>query len=193
VPRPGNGFVNAAGQSVPGTHDPISRYMSRSALMHWAHKRGIEGLPLYARDAHLVAAGHISERHGKQMMAPSRNLDSNARVKGGQAQRASVPKPACLSGLARRQCWRWAAADWSVVLGRPESSRRQRDRNDPQPARPEQLLSSAPMTNLCEKLPATRVLSLVTTTQSAALRDLSSVANSGLSTRLSAIANSFRL
>jgi hypothetical protein len=51
VPRPANGYVNAAGQSVPGTHDPISRYMDRSALMHWAHKRGMEGLPLYARDA----------------------------------------------------------------------------------------------------------------------------------------------
>jgi hypothetical protein len=51
VPRPANGYVNAAGQSVPGTHDPISRYMDRSALMHWAHRRGMEGLPLYARDA----------------------------------------------------------------------------------------------------------------------------------------------
>jgi hypothetical protein len=49
VPRPANGYVNAAGQSVPGTHDPISRYMDRSALMHWAHKRGLDGLPLYAR------------------------------------------------------------------------------------------------------------------------------------------------
>jgi hypothetical protein len=51
MPRPANGYTNAAGQSVPGTHDPISRYMDRSALMHWAHKRGTEGLPLYARDA----------------------------------------------------------------------------------------------------------------------------------------------
>jgi hypothetical protein len=51
VPRPANGYVNSAGQSVPGTHDPISRYMDRSALMHWAHKRGMDGLPLYARDA----------------------------------------------------------------------------------------------------------------------------------------------
>jgi hypothetical protein len=51
VPRPAKGYVNAAGQSVPGTHDPISRYMDRSALMHWAHKRGLDGLPLYARDA----------------------------------------------------------------------------------------------------------------------------------------------
>jgi hypothetical protein len=51
MPRPKNGYVNAAGQPVPGTHDPISRFMDRSALMHWAHKRGTEGLPLYARDA----------------------------------------------------------------------------------------------------------------------------------------------
>lgn len=51
MPRPATGYVNAAGQSVPGTHDPISRYMDRCALMHWAHKRGMEGLPLYARNA----------------------------------------------------------------------------------------------------------------------------------------------
>jgi hypothetical protein len=51
MPRPKNGYCNAAGQPVPGTHDPISRFMDRSALMHWAHKRGMEGLPLYARDA----------------------------------------------------------------------------------------------------------------------------------------------
>jgi hypothetical protein len=43
--------LNAAGQPVPATHDPISRFMDRGALMHWAHKRGTEGLPLYARDA----------------------------------------------------------------------------------------------------------------------------------------------
>jgi hypothetical protein len=51
MPRPANGYTNAAGDKVPGTHDPISRYMDKSALMHWAHKRGTEGLPLYARDA----------------------------------------------------------------------------------------------------------------------------------------------
>jgi hypothetical protein len=51
MPRPTNGYVNAAGQPIPGTHDPISRFMDRSALMHWAHKRGMQGLPLYARDA----------------------------------------------------------------------------------------------------------------------------------------------
>lgn len=51
MPRPKDGYRNRAGVAVPGTHDPISRYMDRTALMHWAHKRGMDGLPLYARDA----------------------------------------------------------------------------------------------------------------------------------------------
>lgn len=51
MPRPSDGYKNLAGQSVPGTHDPISRYMDKSALMHWAHKRGSQGLPLYDRAA----------------------------------------------------------------------------------------------------------------------------------------------
>ncbi len=36
MPRPKNGYVNAAGQPVPGTHDPINRFMDKTALMHWA-------------------------------------------------------------------------------------------------------------------------------------------------------------
>jgi hypothetical protein len=51
MPRPKNGYVNAAGLAVPGTHDPINRYMDKTALMHWAHKRGKDGLPLYDRAA----------------------------------------------------------------------------------------------------------------------------------------------
>jgi hypothetical protein len=47
MPRPANGYKNAAGQPVPGTHDPISRFMDQTALKHWAYKRGQEGLPLY--------------------------------------------------------------------------------------------------------------------------------------------------
>jgi hypothetical protein len=49
MPRPKNGYTNAAGQQIPATHDPINRYMDRGALMMWAHKRGTQGLPLYDR------------------------------------------------------------------------------------------------------------------------------------------------
>jgi hypothetical protein len=49
--RPKNGYFNAAGQPVPGTHDPISRYMDQTALKIWAHKQGLAGLPLYQRAA----------------------------------------------------------------------------------------------------------------------------------------------
>jgi hypothetical protein len=51
MPRPKNGYVNAAGEPVPGTHDPISRYMDQTALKIWAHKQGLAGLPLYPRAA----------------------------------------------------------------------------------------------------------------------------------------------
>lgn len=51
MPRPKNGYVNAAGAPIPGTHDPISRYKDYARLMHWAHKQGQQGLPLYDRAA----------------------------------------------------------------------------------------------------------------------------------------------
>jgi hypothetical protein len=49
MPRPKNGYANAAGQSVPGTTDVTGRYKDSGALMHWAHKQGAAGLPLYER------------------------------------------------------------------------------------------------------------------------------------------------
>ena len=51
MPRPKNGYINAAGHPVPGTHDPISRYMDQTALKFWAYKRGQQGLPLFDRAA----------------------------------------------------------------------------------------------------------------------------------------------
>ena len=51
MPRPKNGYHNAAGQPVPGTHDPINRFMDKTALMHRAYNRGKDGMPLYDRAA----------------------------------------------------------------------------------------------------------------------------------------------
>jgi hypothetical protein len=51
MPRPKNGYLNAAGEPIPGTHDPISRFMDQTALKHWAYKQGLAGLPLYQRAA----------------------------------------------------------------------------------------------------------------------------------------------
>lgn len=51
MPRPANGYTNAAGQPIPGTHDPIKRFMDQTALKIWAHKQGLAGLPLYQRAA----------------------------------------------------------------------------------------------------------------------------------------------
>jgi hypothetical protein len=82
VPRPANGYVNAAGQSVPGTHDPISRYMDRSALMHWAHKRGVEGLPLYARDAIDIGSAVHAMADLDLKGRPDREIENVARDAG---------------------------------------------------------------------------------------------------------------
>ncbi len=47
MPRPSTGYRNAAGQPIPGTHDPIKRYMNSNGLIQWAYKRGKEGVALY--------------------------------------------------------------------------------------------------------------------------------------------------
>ena len=47
MPRPAQGYTNAAGKSIPGTHDPINRFMGSTALKFWAYKRGQKGLPLW--------------------------------------------------------------------------------------------------------------------------------------------------
>jgi hypothetical protein len=51
MPRPRNGYTNAAGQPIPGTNDITGRYKDSGALIHWAHKQGAAGLPLYDRSA----------------------------------------------------------------------------------------------------------------------------------------------
>lgn len=51
MPRPASGYKNAAGQSVPGTHDPLKRFQQPGGLIHWAYGRGKMGLPLYDKSA----------------------------------------------------------------------------------------------------------------------------------------------
>jgi hypothetical protein len=51
MPRPNGGYTNKAGAPVPGTNDVVSRFADKQALLHWAHKQGQAGLPLYQRSA----------------------------------------------------------------------------------------------------------------------------------------------
>jgi hypothetical protein len=46
MPRPPDGYHNRAGDPIPGTHDPISRFTDKTRLMYWAHKQGRLGIPL---------------------------------------------------------------------------------------------------------------------------------------------------
>lgn len=49
MPRPAGGYRNAAGEAIPGTHDPIYRFMDQTALKIWAYNQGKKGLPLWGR------------------------------------------------------------------------------------------------------------------------------------------------
>jgi hypothetical protein len=51
MPRPSTGYLNAAGHKIPGTNDVVGRFADKQALLHWAHKQGQAGLPLYQRSA----------------------------------------------------------------------------------------------------------------------------------------------
>jgi hypothetical protein len=51
MPRPKEGYRNRAGEVVPGTHDPVSRFADKQALIHWAYNRGKSGHQLYDRAA----------------------------------------------------------------------------------------------------------------------------------------------
>lgn len=43
MPRPSQGYRNAAGQPVPGTSDITKRFMNRDRLLYWAFNRGKQG------------------------------------------------------------------------------------------------------------------------------------------------------
>lgn len=69
MPRPSTGYRNAAGQPIPGTHDPIKRYMNSNGLIQWAYKRGKEGVALYDGQAvnigscvHMMAEMDLQDR-----------------------------------------------------------------------------------------------------------------------------------
>jgi hypothetical protein len=49
MPRPENRYVEETGHPIPGTCDPIKRYMDQTALKVWAYKRGRQRLPLHPR------------------------------------------------------------------------------------------------------------------------------------------------
>src|SRR5260370_16322743 len=66
MPRPANGYTNAAGDSIPGTHDPISRFMDQTALKFWAYKRGQQGLPLFDRAAIDIGSAVHRRPSGRQ-------------------------------------------------------------------------------------------------------------------------------
>jgi hypothetical protein len=59
MPRPKNGYTNAAGQQVPGTHDITGRYKDSRGLMYWIHQEGLKGnVNPYASAADIGTAVH---------------------------------------------------------------------------------------------------------------------------------------
>lgn len=49
MPRPANGYRNAADQPIPGVHDITGRFADKSGLINWAYSQGQKGVPLYER------------------------------------------------------------------------------------------------------------------------------------------------
>jgi hypothetical protein len=49
MPRPKNGYQNAAGQPVPGVHDITGRFADKNGLINWAYSQGMKGVPLYEK------------------------------------------------------------------------------------------------------------------------------------------------
>jgi hypothetical protein len=60
MPRPKDGYQNAAGQAVPGVHDITSRYKETGGLLNWAYSQGKKGVPLY--QANVLQIGHAVHR-----------------------------------------------------------------------------------------------------------------------------------
>lgn len=58
MPRPKDGYKNAADQPIPGTHDITGRYKEMGGLMNWAYSQGKKGVPLYGREFDIGTAVH---------------------------------------------------------------------------------------------------------------------------------------
>jgi hypothetical protein len=76
MPRPKNGYTNAAGQPVPGTTDVTGRYKDSGALIHWAHKQGAAGLPLYDRSAIDIGSAVHKMAELDLIGAPDREIEA---------------------------------------------------------------------------------------------------------------------
>lgn len=58
MPRPAQGYRNAAGLVIPGTSDILKRYMNSARLLYWAFNRGKQGnAKLY--DDHAINIGTV--------------------------------------------------------------------------------------------------------------------------------------
>lgn len=73
MPRPKQGYLNAAGQPIPGTHDPIKRFQDGTALRIWSYNQGKAGKPLWDRTA--LDIGSIVHKMAEMDMAGSPERD----------------------------------------------------------------------------------------------------------------------
>src|SRR5260370_3745820 len=80
MPRPAKGYTNAAGDAIPGTHDPISRFMDQTALKFWAYKRGQQGLPLFDRAAIDIGSAVHRRPSGRQYDVDVAEREYNGRT-----------------------------------------------------------------------------------------------------------------
>jgi hypothetical protein len=76
MPRPLNGYLNKAGEKIPGTNDITGRFGDKSALIHWAHKQGKLGLNLYDRSALDIGSAVHKMAELDLIGAPDREIEA---------------------------------------------------------------------------------------------------------------------
>jgi len=94
MPRPDSGYLNAAGQQVPGVSDIVKAYIPKNALVQWAYWRGRNGLELYEKDVldvgttvHALAELNLKGRPDREIEAllHSALFDAAAKAKAWTA------------------------------------------------------------------------------------------------------------
>jgi hypothetical protein len=75
MPRPANGYKNAADQPIPGVHDVTNRYKETGGLLNWAYSQGKKGVPLYQQN--VLNIGHAVHRMAELDLrgAPKREVE----------------------------------------------------------------------------------------------------------------------
>jgi len=77
MPRPSNGYRNAAGETVPGTNDITSRFQSPEGLYRWFYNNGKNGLPFRPEAAINIGSAVHKMAELDLIGAPDREIEAS--------------------------------------------------------------------------------------------------------------------